>query len=521
MSGTAANASTFEIDDYSNLNGIQLGVMLVSIIIVALCGITYELIIGTASTYLLGNSVYQFSLTIGFFMFAMGLGSYLSRLLMRYLLACFVWVEIAISVIGGLCSLSLFLAYSMVNSFYIPVMYFFIITIGTLVGVEIPILTRILSQKEIIRKSISDVLSLDYVGALIGSVVFPLLLLPSMGLIRSSFVIALINILTAIVNLIYFRDHLIRIKPLAAAAITTLVLLMILTLAGSRLTSFAEHHLYQDQVVVSKQTPYQKIVFTRKIGTGEYRMYIDGHILFAQRDEHRYHEALVHPVMSLPGTAAAILVLGGGDGLAVRELMKYPGIKRIDLVDIDPQITAFAAEFPPLIKMNHNSLNLDKVHVINADAFSFINQPGMLYDRVIIDMPDPHNEALNKLYSREFYRMIKRRLQPHGAIVTQSSSPFFARRTFWSIAKTLRAAGFKVFSYKITVPSFGIWGYHIASPDPVRFEQMHITVPTRYLTEDVLAAASVFGKDISPIEVPVNTLLEPKLYLLYVTDLQQ
>ncbi|MCG6971206.1 MAG: polyamine aminopropyltransferase, partial [Gammaproteobacteria bacterium] len=358
MSELAASENIhIELDNYQNLSQRQVVVLLISITIVALCGITYELIIGAVSSYLLGNSVYQFSLTIGFFMFAMGLGSYFSKLFLRNLLANFVWVEIAISIIGGLCSLSLFIAFSGVHALYTPIMYFFIIVIGTLVGLEIPLLTRILSQKEMIRKSIANVLSLDYVGALIGSVAFPLLLLPNLGLIRASFAIGLINIATAIINLYYFRDHLKHARALVIGAVLTLIVLVALILFGTRLSSFAEHHLYMDQVVFSEQTPYQKVIFTQSPANGNYRMYIDGHIQFSQRDEHRYHEALVHPVMSLPGPKENILILGGGDGLAAREVLKYDKVKSITLIDIDPAITSFSASFPALVKMNGDSLN--------------------------------------------------------------------------------------------------------------------------------------------------------------------
>jgi len=510
---------SIELDQYHHLTSSQVAVLLVSIGIVALCGITYELIIGTVSTYLLGNSVYQFSLTIGFFMFAMGIGSYLSKAFVKNLLGSFIFIEIAISIIGGICSLSLFMTYSIANAMYQPVMYLFIISIGILVGLEIPILTRILAQKEIIRKSIANVLSLDYIGALIGSIAFPLLLLPNVGLIRSSFIIGVINILTALVNLVYFRHTLPNFKTMCSTAMGTLLLLVALTIGGSKLTSFAEHHLYQDQVIYDAQTPYQKVVFTQNNLSGNYRMYIDGHIQFSERDEHRYHESLVHPVMSLPGPRQHILILGGGDGLAAREVLKYREVKSIKLVDIDPQITEFSAKFPALKNLNNNSLRHEKLKVINQDAFNYIYQSQQVFDRIIIDMPDPHNEALSKLYSREFYHMLRNHLHPQGAMVTQSSSPFFARKTFWSIEKTLRSAGLSTFSYHLTVPSFGIWGYHIASLQPVRTDQFKIIVPTRYLTEEVLAAASVFGKDTTRVEVPVNTLMEPKLYMLYIADL--
>ncbi len=520
MSETAqASTSGTYLDDYQQLERRQVVVLFLSILIVALCGITYELIIGAVSSYLLGNSVYQFSLTIGFFMFAMGLGSYLSKWVVRDLLANFVMVEIVISIVGGLCSLSLFLSFSTLNALYTPIMYLFIIVIGALVGLEIPLLTRVLSQKEVIRKSIADVLSLDYIGALIGSIVFPLLLLPQVGLIRASFVIGLANILTAIVNVHFFSDYLRRPARLRVFAIVVLLLLLGLTLFGTRISAFAEHHLYLDQVVYSSQTPYQKIVFTRNNATQNYRMYIDGHIQFSQRDEYRYHEALVHPAMSAPGSRAHVLILGGGDGLAAREVLKYDDAALIHLVDIDPEITRFSREFPPLAALNQGSLSDPRLTVYNEDAFSFIKRPGAVYDRVIIDMPDPHNEALNKLYSKEFYRMIRARMRPDGVLVTQSSSPFYTRRTYWSIEATLRAAGLRTLSYHVTVPAFGVWGFHMAAHQRPSPANLDITVPTRYLNNDILAAATVFGKDIAPLPVPVNSFLEPNLYTTYLEDI--
>lgn len=508
------------LDNYQELNQRQFVMLLMSIMVVALCGITYELIIGTTSTYLIGNSVYQFSLTIGFFMFAMGIGSYLSKWVLKHLLENFVLVEIVVALIGGLCSITLFLTYSAFNAFYNPVMYTFIIVIGALVGLEIPLLTRILSQKEMIRKSIANVLSLDYVGALIGSVAFPLLLLPQLGLIRATFVIGLINILTAILNIHYFKEHLARPRLMRALAYGTLVILLALTVYGSWLTRYAEHHLYMDQVISEVQTPYQRIVFTQNNDSHNYRMYIDGHIQFSQRDEHRYHESLVHPVMGLPGPRYEILILGGGDGLAAREILKYPEVELIHLVDIDPAMTKFSSEFPAMVKMNAGSLSNPKLTVYNVDAFNFVNQPGIHYDRIIIDMPDPHSEVLSKLYSREFYVMIKQRLNPHGYLVTQSSSPFFTRRTYWTIAHTLQAAGLNTASYHVDVPSFGVWGFHLAAMNAIDTQQFKLDVPTRYLTPATFAATTVFASDMLPVTTPtVNTLLEPKLYTLYREDL--
>ncbi|MGX5175387.1 polyamine aminopropyltransferase [Aliikangiella sp. IMCC44653] len=499
----------------------QSGILLASILIVALCGIAYELIIGTVSSYLLGNSVYQFSLTIGTFMFAMGIGSYLSKLLSKNLVQNFIIIEVVISLVGGACSMILFMAFPLVNAIYQVVMYSLIIIIGALVGMEIPILTTILSAKQSMRDSIANVMSLDYIGALIGSISFPLLLLPHLGLIRSSFAIGLANILTAIINIYFFRKHLKYYRLLMTSAFLILVALIVFMVVGTRLTSFAESHLYFDQIIYKKQTQYQNLTLTRSNNNREFRLYIDGHIQFSSRDEYRYHESLVHPVMAIPGKKENVLVLGGGDGLAVRELVKYQSIKNIDLVDIDSEITRLGKELPMLALLNKESLHDSRVNIFNQDAFLFINQPGTLYDRVIIDMPDPHNEAINKLYSKEFYKMIARRMSETGILISQSSSPFFTRKTFWGIEKTLSHVFAKTESFHITVPSFGIWGFHMATMKnkfPVKYE---FGDEAQWMNTQVMQAAKVFSQDIAQLEVPVNSIMEPKLYHLYLDDLGQ
>jgi len=505
---------------YSQLSKKQTGILLISILIVALCGIAYQLIISTVSSYLLGNSVYQFSLTIGFFMFAMGVGSYLSKLLGDNLVQNFITVEIAISLVGGVSSLLLLMAFPMVRVLYDATMYSLILIIGALVGMEIPILTGILAQKQSMRDSIANVMSLDYIGALIGAVAFPLFLLPQLGLIRSSFAIGLINVLTALINIYFFKKYLTSPRLLTNITLFILAMLVLFTIYGTRLTSFAEKHLYFDQIIYKKQTPYQKIVVTKSTVNNESRLYIDGHIQFSSRDEYRYHESLVHPLLSIPGSKEKVLILGGGDGLAVREILKHKDVTKIDLVDIDPEMTEISRDLYMLATLNERSLESSKLTIYNQDAFSFINKAGILYDRVIIDMPDPHNEAINKLYSREFYTMIRKRMSPDGVLVTQSSSPFFTRKTFWCIQETLDAVFDDTLSYHATIPSFGVWGFNIASVNEKVPRDYKFTIPTRYINDATMQAAMVFGKDIQKLEVPVNSIMEPRLYQLYIDDLK-
>lgn len=512
--------SSIASSDNKTLSGSQTGVLLISIMVVALCGIVYELIIGTVSSYLLGNSVYQFSLTIGFFMFAMGAGSLISKYFNEKYILNFIRVEIAIAFIGGICSILLFMAFPFARIMYEFVMYSLILVIGALVGMEIPILTTLLAQKADLKESIANVMSLDYVGALIGSVSFPLLLLPSLGLVQSSFAIGLINIFIAIINVMIFKHHLPNYKRTLSLCFGILAMLVTFIFYGTYITRFAEKHLYFDQVIYSTQTPYQKLVVTRSTTTREQRLYIDGHIQFSSRDEYRYHENLVHPVLSIEGPRKNVLILGGGDGLAAREVLKYNDIELIHLVDIDPEMLRIARELPLLKRLNKESLSSARLTTFSEDAFSFINKPGIKYDRVIIDMPDPHNEAINKLYSREFYTMIKRRMSAEGILITQSSSPFFTRRTFWCIENTLASVFKHTLSYHTSLPSFGIWGFNMAKNNTAFPEEFNFDIPTRAITKDTMLASMIFSKDMTRISTPVNSIMEPQLYQLYIEDLQ-
>lgn len=502
-----------------SLNARQCGALLLSIAVVALCGIVYELIISTVSSYLLGDSVYQFSITIGLFMFAMGIGSYLSKFIIQNLVERFIAVEIVLGLVGGVCSIALFFAFPLTPFLYQTVMLLFILAIGTLVGLEIPLLTRILAEIGGTRRSIANVMSLDYVGALAGSVAFPLFLLPSLGLVRASFAVGMANLAVAFLTVIWLRGAIGSSRLYLAAIGAAFAILLALTIAGSRLTAHAYQHLFFDQVILREQSPYQSLVVTRNWRQDDLRLFIDGHLQFSQRDEHRYHEALVHPVMAYPGRAETILILGGGDGLAAREVLGYASVRHVDLVDIDPEMTDMARTFPPLRHLNQGSLDDGRLQVHNVDAFVFVRRPGRLYDRVILDFPDPHNEAINKLYSREFYQMLSARMDPAAVLVTQASSPFFARRTYWGIAATLEDVFETVESFHITVPSFGIWGFHLAAGEP-EITPGPLPAATRFITDETFAAARVFAADIRrPGAMSVNTLVEPTLYRLYLDDM--
>jgi spermidine synthase len=486
--------------------------LLASVFVIAACGLVYELIAGAAASYLLGDSVTQFSLVIGTYLAAMGVGSFLSRFVRAGLVARFVEIELAIAVLGGVSAATIFLAFAHVPASFKFVLFGFVTLVGVLVGLEIPLVMRILRDRLGFRELVANVLSFDYLGALAVSVAFPLVLAPHLGLIRTAFLFGLMNALVAAWALYLFRAQL---APLSwrAAQVGTVIALLAAGLAGAdRLTRLAEEGLYADQIVYARSTKYQRIVVTK--WREDVRLFLNGNLQFSSRDEYRYHEALVHPgLAALPG-ARRVLVLGGGDGLAVREVLRYPDVESVTLVDLDPEMTQLFATAPLLRALNHDALQSPKVKVVNADAFKWLEASGEYFDFIVVDFPDPSNYSLGKLYTTSFYQLLERRLAARGLAVIQSTSPLYARKSFWCVVTTVEAAGLKATPYHALVPSFGEWGYVIASRAPY-------VPPGRYgpelkfLTAEIEPALFSFPKDMARVPAEVNRLNNQVLVQYY------
>lgn len=489
--------------------------LILSIFVISICSIVYELIIAATSTYLLGNSIKQFSITIGLYMSAMGVGSYLSKYIKKKLFNFFITIELFIGFIGGISALVLFLSYAK-TSLYVPVMYLFIIIIGTLVGLEIPILTRIIEEhNKDLRLTLANVLSFDYIGGLIGSVGFPLVLYPHLGLIKTSFFIGVLNIGIAGFICFKYKDFIQNDGIYKGIFAIMFVLSAIGFLTGDATASGIEKNLYRDRIIYSTQTQYQKIVITKH--RDDLRLFLDGNIQFSSRDEYRYHEALVHPLMGLVKKPKNVLVLGGGDGMAAREILKYETVEKIDLVDIDEQMVRLCMENPLISEANEGALENSKVKLHFQDAFKYLEDTNEKYDAVIVDLPDPNNESLNKLYTDVFYRLIGNSLKERGMFVVQSTSPYYATRAYWCVNKTIKSEGFKVTPYHLEVPSFGDWGFQFASRQDIDLEDSKILENTRYLKEDILDKMMIFGKDemVDENDVEVNRMFRPVLLMYY------
>lgn len=477
--------------------------LLFSVFVVASCGLAYELIAGALSSYLLGDSVMQFSTVIGTYLFAMGGGSWLSRFVERNLVARFVQIELMVGIFGGFSAAALFFIFVWFSAPFKLALYLDVFAIGLLVGLEIPLIMRIMKRDLGFKEVVSQVLTFDYLGALAVSILFPLLLVPHLGLVRSGLLFGLLNVLVALWALYLFREQLHNARWLKPQALVSLILLGLGFTGAGEFTSFAEAHLYADEIVHSETSPYQRIVITR--WKDDLRLFLNNNLQFSSRDEYRYHEALVHPGLStLPG-ARRILVLGGGDGLAVREILKYPQVESVTLVDLDPAMTTLFAKAPPLRKLNDDALLSPKVKVINADALQWLEEHEDVFDFVVVDFPDPSNFAVGKLYSAAFYRLLEKHMSAGALAVIQSTSPLYARQSFWCVVTTLESVGFVATPYHALVPSFGEWGYVLVGKrgyqPPARYE-----ITTRFLTPETTPTLFQFPKDMARVDAEVNRL---------------
>jgi spermidine synthase len=493
---------------------IAVGALYLNVFVVAICGLVYELLAGTLGSYLLGDSVMQFSLVIGLYLSAMGVGAWLSRRLEADLARRFLEIELAVAVVGGASAPVLFLAFGTVVHFQV-VLLAFVVAIGVLVGLELPLLMRLLEGQMTFKDLVSRVLTFDYIGALAAAVMFPLVLVPKLGLVRSSLLMGVANASVGLWGTWLLAPQLGRAKiGVRIRAAVVLGVMLVGVAAADWFTTWAEDEMYADPIVFSDNTPYQRIVVTR--GRSGFQLFLNGNLQFASADEYRYHEALVHPAMvSADAPPRKVLVLGGGDGLAVREILAHPSVETVTLVDLDPAMTNLSKRFPPLAALNRHAFADRRVTVINEDALVWLDQVSGTFDVIIVDFPDPNTFALGKLYTRLFYRRLLARLSPGGAVSVQATSPLFARRSYWCIIETMRSAGFEVRPYHVTVPSFGVWGYALARRLPFQPPQHVPNVALRYLNDAALAAMFEIPADMAPVPVEINQLDNQALVRYY------
>jgi len=562
--------------DHSLLNGIvsqpdsytrrQRNLLLITAAASSSCGLAVELLLGTLASYLVGNQALAYGVAVGGFLAAMGLGAYLSRFIatkgsdrtqQHQLQTTFVWIELAIAPLSALIPITLFVLFVIEGPFWIA-LFLATVILGTLAGMELPVLTRLLEQDEGLKDALAGVLALDYLGALVGSLTLPILFLPLIGMFPSAAVIGSIPAFMVVILAVSFP----RLRKWGKYGLILGILLLVLAPFTIQLSDRLENTLYKAPVITRIQSPYQRIVLTRR-GT-DLRLFLDGDLQFSSLDEYRYHEALVHPALSVnqvlrqaergskgareqeskevekPGSLVTghrssedkgqrtndkghlalltqtsssssrrVLILGAGDGLALREVLKWQDVERVVLVDLDKAVVDLARRQPLLVKTNASSYSDPRVQVIQADAFTEVPQMAELFDVIIADFPDPDRDAIAKLYSQGFYQRLLSRLAPDGVLVTQASSPFFAPKAFACVAATLESTGLKTYPYVIDVPSFGLWGFVMATRSPFSPEQLTLPIATRFLNEPTLHNLFDLPKDIELGDVEVNRLSHP------------
>ncbi|MEM7109993.1 MAG: polyamine aminopropyltransferase [Bacteroidota bacterium] len=489
-----------------------------------LSGIVAEYILSTLATYFLGDSVFQWTMIVSIMLFSMGLGSRISKSITSRLLEKFIAIEFTLSVLSAFVSV---ITYS-VSAYYGYVgfvIYGLSILIGLLIGMEIPIVIRLNDEFEDLRVNVSTVMEKDYYGSLLGGVFFAFVGLPYLGLTYTPFILGSINFLVAIGLYLMLRNVVepkARVK-LNLSSFGVFILLLMGVFLARPIIFYGEQSRYKDRVIYEEQTKYQKITITRS--EDGYWLFINGNQQLSSIDEVRYHEPLVHPVMRLSKNPVNILVMGGGDGGAAREILKYRSVESITLVDLDPAMTNLGQTYSWLVSMNNNAMNHEKVEVINEDGFTYLTSDGQFYDVVIVDLPDPKTVELGRLYSYEFYSLCYKRLRPNGLIITQAGSPYYSAQAFNCIEKTMSEAGFATIPLHNQVVTLGEWGWVLGSKSipkarlkPTLQSLKYENIETEWISHEAMTLITSFGKKVFPgdsLPVEVNRIHNPVLYKYY------
>ena len=489
-------------------------------------GIVAEYTLSTLATYFIGNSIFQWTMIVSLMLFCMGLGSRLSKLITKNLIQNFLILEASLSIIVAFSSVLVY-TLAAISQYYGIVIYSLSMIIGLLIGIEIPLVVRINKEYEDLKSNISSILEKDYYGSLVGGVFFAFIGLPILGLSYTPFVLGIINFLVALIVLYRFKDKINPRKLSRLKVALTIVFAVLIT--GISFTKpiiqWGEQKKYKDKVIYSEQTKYQNIVLTE--WKDEHWLYLNGNLQFCSIDEKMYHEPLVHPIMSLHPKPQRVLILGGGDGCAVREILKYKEVEKIDMVDLDPKMTDLGTNNPILIDINQGSMHSDKLSIFNKDAYIHLEQNSAdFYDVIIADLPDPRNIELGRLYSHEFYTLCYRKLRKNGLIITQSGSPYFATKAYNCIDKTMQSAGFTTVKLHNQVISMGEWGWIAGtkskSTNKKQFKKKlqaldFKNTPTNWINQEAMQLITSFGKDffISDDSIEINKVHNPVLYQYY------
>lgn len=507
---------------------VQAGTVLkISIFATGMAGIVAEFVLSTLATYIIGNAIFQWTVVMSLMFFAMGLGSRLSSFFRKRLLETFILVEFLLSV---LCASSVSLSYGL-SAFTTQInliIYALAMAIGFLIGLEIPLVTRLNQSYEELRSNIATIMEKDYYGSLLGGLLFAFFALPVLGLTYTPVALGAINFLVAGLVLINFYKLIELKKTLVFAFTLTAVCLIGLGILAEPVILFGEQSQYKDKIVYSQQTAYQKLVITR--WKDHHWLFINGQEQFSSYDEERYHEPLIHPGMGLTASRKNILILGGGDGMALREILKYKDVESVTLVDLDPAMTDLAATHRVLTDLNQGSMNDPRLTIINQDANKFLRESSDFYGFIVVDLPDPDSVDLMHVYSLGFYELARKRLTRGGMMAVQATSPYFARDAFLCIRKTIASAGFSTLPYHNYVPTMGEWGFVLAARgidiSDISLKKLALNhdydgLDTRFFNTEAMISMTHFGKGIldgpEAEEIEINRESSPVLLKYYLS----
>lgn len=495
-------------------------VLKIALFATGISGIVAEYILSTLASYFIGNAVVQFALIVSTMLFAMGFGSRLSKLIEKELLVKFIYLELILSFLVSFCALAVYVTYGRYSPVFI---YALSIVVGLLIGLEIPLVTRLNEEFEELKVNVASVLEKDYYGSLVGGLFFAFVGMPYLGLTYTPFVLGLLNFVVAIFTFTYLRKVISKRsrKSLTVAFFMVGSVIVLGLFFAKPIVQFGDQKKYRDQIVYQEETQYQKIVVTKS--QQNYSLFINGNLQLSSFDEHMYHEPLVHPSMNLAESQKKILVLGGGDGCAVREILKYKNVEQITLVDLDPRMTGLASENDFFVNMNKGALKDAKVKIMHQDAFQFLEHNNLVFDAIIIDLPDPNNVDLNKLYTKEFYYLCNKRLAKNGVLITQAGSPYYATKAYYCIEKSMQASGFNTLPIHTQILTMGQWGWVIGSKELTKQELKskfididYDTLNLKWLNNEAAGSLPLFGKPlVDTNNIEINTLFTPVLYTYY------
>ncbi|MBK1667063.1 hypothetical protein CKO28_03260 [Rhodovibrio sodomensis] len=553
---TDIHASTRSTPAAGGLNPMTASLLLgLSMFATGSTGYVAECLLATVSTYILGAAIDQFSLIMAVMMLMMGLAAFLQKYVgERALIEKFVAIEVLLALLIAFAPIGTYWAFGHLPEHFGLVQFGFILAIGLLIGLEIPLIVRINeTYAPNLKSNIATVIGADYIGAFLGALVW-INLRTAAPLTELSYYLGAVNLLVAGLTFAYFARLMSRPRAIASALalVVTVGALFWGLQATASWTLSIEQKLYDDPITLRETTKFQHIVVTEREIPGhgkDVRIFLNGNLQLSSLDERIYHENLVHPAMAVAASRANVLILGGGDGMALREVLAYDDVRTVTLVDLDPRMIELARSHPTLSRLNEGAFddarvqtalptgmtpigfrdmklarnadpdNAPTVRVYHVDAERFLRAVPGRYDVIIADLPDPNSIELAKLYSREFYRAVARQLAPGGAMVVQSTSPYHAPAAFHTIGATIEAGGWSTLAYHDNVPSFGDWGYHLAwrgsrNAEMIKRQARQIPDDLSYLTSEKVAANFVFGRG-STVDGQVSTLMRPIVHELY------